>query len=289
MKLGRVQDVRAEMDNFRRDYPTSKWNEDLREITIEMDPDDKLNRQRALSQALGATDLPRNASTQAVQLRVLIQMNPESGIASARELLKRDPSDPAVIANLGAIYLCKSPQALPFLMDLSMSAAANPNVRENAFFWASRKNPDKEQVAQDLMDRLMKTGNEALVSEALFRMTFGEHREVLDHIVLSSNPNKFSAIEKIYRGGSITLRSDLVERVAKLSDPQAFKFVMNVAQNDKDLAVRNAAIQALENRNDPSDVKSIETWLKGLPTISATTPAPGIRGAAPAAPRKFSE
>src|SRR6185295_317471 len=247
----------------------------------------KLNRQRALSQALGDTGLPRNASTQAVQLHVLIQMSPESGIASARELLKRDPSDPAVIANLGTIYLSRSPQALPFLMDLSMSAAASPNLRENAFFWASRKNPDKEQVAQDLMDRLKKKENEPLVSEALFRMTFEEHRAVLEHIVLSSDPNKFSAIEKIYRGGSITLRTDLVGFVAKLSDPQAFKFVMDVAQNDKDLVVRKAAIQALESRNDPSDAKTIETWLKGSSPI--LTPAPGIRGAAPAAPRKFSE
>jgi hypothetical protein len=205
-------------------------------------------------------------------------MNPEAGIQQARELLKRDPSDNTVLFNLGTIYLTNSPLAFPFLMDLSMSSAANPKVRENAFYWASRKNPDKDQVALALMDLLKKKENEPLVSEALFQMRFEEHRAVLDRIVLSPDPDKFSAIEKIYRGpsASITLRTDLVEDVAKLSDPKALEFVMYVAQNDKDEPVRNAAIQAIARRRDAPGLRGLQNLLQigPRPTARPTPTAP---------------
>ena len=261
-KLDRVQDLRLEMEAFRRNYPGSRWNADLDEIGLELNPDVKIAKERAAAQKAGSTDLPPNAGGQAVALRQLILMNPEVGIETAQDLLKKDPSDNAVVANLGTIYLTNSPHAFPFLMDLSMSPAANPNVRETAFFFASRKNPDKEQVAQALMDMLKKKDSEALVSKTLFQMRVEEHRAVLDRIVLSSDPDKYSAIEKIYRGGSITLRTDLVEDVAKLSDPKALDFVMSVAQNDKDEPVRNAAIQALARRRDGSGLKKLQDFLR---------------------------
>jgi hypothetical protein len=65
-------------------------------------------------------------------------------------------------------------------------------------------------------------------------MTFSEHREVLAKIVESANPNKFAAIEKIYRGGSITLRSDLRGCRDARDDPRAVSFIIDAAQNDKD-------------------------------------------------------
>src|SRR5262249_23732509 len=125
VKLGRVQEARTEIDNFGRNYPKSDWNDDLSEISMEVDPNEKMMVQRALSQYRGSTDLPPNASMQATALRVLILMSPEVGIEKAKEFLRYDPSDPAVMANLGTVYLSKSPQALPFLMDLSMSGAAS--------------------------------------------------------------------------------------------------------------------------------------------------------------------
>ena len=103
------------------------------------------------------------------------------------------------------------------------------------------------------MDMLAK-GNEEVVSEALFRMTFEEHRAVLEKIVASSHPDKFPMIEKIYRGGSITLRSDLIQIVSKLTDPRAWAFIADAAQNDKDLVVRQTATEVLARRNAPAEV-----------------------------------
>jgi hypothetical protein len=209
-----------------------------------------------------------------VILQMIIQANPSEGIAKARERLKSDPSDQSVFNNLGTIYSSKSPEALPFLLDLA-SSAASPNTRTVAFFYAIRRNPDKGQVAGTLMEMLGKKENESIVSEALFRMTFEEHRQVLAKIVESANPNKFDAIEKIYRGGSITLRSDLLTAVATLrDDPRAANFIIDAAQNDKDLAVRRAAIQALMIQKGTGNVKALENLLGTLPPKNPAPPAP---------------
>jgi hypothetical protein len=152
---------------------------------------------------------------------MIIQQNPYEGIEKVKERLKRDPADQAVFNNLGTIFSSNSPQALPFLLELSNSAAS-PNIRTVAFIYAMRLNPDKVQVANTLMEMLKKKENEPIVSEALYRMPYEVHRAVLAKIVESTNPTKFDAIEKIYRGGSITLRSDLLAAVAKLKeDPRA--------------------------------------------------------------------
>ena len=106
-------------------------------------------------------------------------------------------------------------------------------------------------------------------------MTFSEHREVLAKIVESANPNKFDAIEKIYRGGSITLRSDLLAAVAALrDDSRAVSFIIDAAQNDKDLAVRRAALEALMSQKGAADVKTLETFSGALPPKNSSAPKP---------------
>ena len=106
-------------------------------------------------------------------------------------------------------------------------------------------------------------------------MKYVEHRAVLAKIVESSNPNKFDAIEKIYRGGSITLRSDLLDAVAKLrDDPRAESFILDAAKNDKDLAVRRAALNALVNLKGAADVRTLESLLSPMPAKNTTAPAP---------------
>jgi hypothetical protein len=114
--------------------------------------------------------------------------------------------------------------------------------------------------------------NEPIVSEALFRMTIEEHRVVLEHIVASSRPEKMASVEKIYNGGSITLRSDLLMILAGLPDAAARNFIMNAAKNDPDLPVRQAAVQALTSRKDVSERQLLENILRTPAQKSSARP-----------------
>jgi tetratricopeptide (TPR) repeat protein len=288
-KLRRFADARTEIQNFHKNYPASRWRQDVDERSLVLSgptgsnvgfadlaqwakSEERMAIERSMSADRGSTALPQGASMDAVILRQQIQRNANAGIEAARERLKSDPSDPAVLANLGAIYLSKSPQALPFLLALSANEAASPNARTLGFYWAARHNPNKEEVARTLMDLLSQKDKEDLVSEALFRMTIEEHRLVLEKIVAGSHPDKFAMIEKIYRGGSITLRSDLIEIVAKLADAKAWAFIADAAQNDKELLVRRTAAEALARRNR----------VPGVDNNIARPRAPVTRGGAPA-------
>jgi hypothetical protein len=147
-----------------------------------------------------------------------------------------------------------------------------------------RRNPDRVQVANTLMEMLKKKENESIVSEALFRMTYEEHRQILAKIVESPNPNKFDAIEKIYRGGSITLRTDLLNTVATLKDdPKAESFLMDAAQNDKDLAVRRAAIEAMMLRKG-GNIRALENLLGITIVKKGETPPTASTPVAPSSP-----
>jgi hypothetical protein len=299
-KLGRVQDARTEIQNFYRNHPKSVWREDVDQknmvlsglvspgfgVIVAPSPwtmaEEKRQLERNKAAEEGSTALPPNPSREALLLQRQIRQNAALGIAAARERLKADPSDPVVLANLGTIYLSGSPQALPFLLDLSVSEAASPNARKEGFYWAYRYNPDKEQVARVLMDKLAQKEDE-LVSKTLFRMTIDEHKAVLEKIVASSHPDKFGMIEKIYRGGSITLRTDLVQIVARLTDPKAWAFIEGAAQNDEDLLVRQAAAEVIARRKRATEAQNIvpRTAAPGRgrgPNAPAVSPLPGRGG-----------
>jgi hypothetical protein len=313
IKLRRVQDARVEIETFRRNYPKSNWQTDVDEKTVILgglpnapstaiwnSPAELREAQARFDLLYGiitptapgskpyADDFPANASYHAEILRQIIQRQPDRGIESAKELLKTNPSDPAVRDNLGTIANSDSSQALSFLLSVWTNPASSPNMRNTAFFWASRRNPDKEQVANAVMELLAKPETQAVASETLYRMTVADHRAVLQSIVNSSNPIKFSLMDTIYRNGSVLLRTDLLMFVARLEDPRAVPFIIEAAQNDKDASVRRAAVQALGSRKDV-DVGMLEKLMRTTSNPASRQPirAPGVPAApvAPAVPR----
>ena len=209
-------------------------------------------------------EFPPNASMNAEMLRQIVLRDVNAGIERAKSLLRANPSDPVVVANLGTIANSDSPQTLPFLLSVWANTYAAPNVRNIAFFWFSRRNPDKEEVAKTIMDLLAKRETEAVASEALYRMTVADHRAVLEKIVMSSQPDKFLLMEKIYRNGSSLLRTDLLMFVARLNDPKSVPFIVGVAQNDRDISVRRAAARALGGRKDV-DIQVLERLMNPAP------------------------
>ena len=293
-KLKRVSDVRTEIDNFRRSYPQSKWLADVNEMTFTLggQPDAptelsiwntaaevraaqaEFDLRRGIVTPVGppnkiyAPEFPANPSMEAEYLQLIVQRDSERGIEVATDMLKANPSDRAVLANLGIIANSDSPRAVPFLLSVWSNTAAPPNTRNSAFFWFSRRNPDKAEVAKAIMDLLAKKETEHVGSQALYLMTVADHRAVLEKIVTSSNPDKFVLMEKIYRNGSVLLRTDLLMFVGRLDSPKAVPFIAQAAQSDKELSVRRAAAQILASRKDV-DVQMLETLMK------SSTPPPG--------------
>jgi hypothetical protein len=291
VKLRRVQEARTEIENFRRNYPQSKWQLDVDETTVILGGEPSApqaqiwNSPAELREAQARFDLrrgvptpsgppgkiyddnfPMNASMRAVRLRQIVQMNNDRWIEDTKEMLKVDPSDPAVHANLGTIANSDSPQALPFLLTIWGNAASSPKMRNDAFFWASRRNPDKEQVAKAIMDLLANRETQAVASDALFLMTIADHRAVLEKIVMSSNPQKFVLMKKIYENdrGDGVLRSDLLMFIGRLNDPRAVPFIVEAVQNERKDSVRRAALQALAGRKDV-DIETREKLLRTQP------------------------
>jgi len=235
VQLRRLQDARTEIENFRKNYPQSKWLGDVNEKVLILgglpgavseasiwNSPAELREAQALADLLRgaktpegppnkiyADDLPPNASMKAELLRQIIQRDPDQGIEESKKLLQENSAHPAVVANLGTIANSESPRAVPFLLSV-WGSSAPPNMRNIAFFWFSRRNPNKEEVAKAIMDLLAKRETERVASEALYRLTVADHRAVLEKIVASSNPEKFVLMEKIYRNGSSLLKTDLL-------------------------------------------------------------------------------
>ena len=289
-RLRRVQDARTEIEIFRRNYPKSQWLEEVDEMTLRLGgmpnvPAESIiwNSPAELREAQARADrlrgvitppgppiknydpeFPRNASMKAEALRQLIQLSPDQGIEEARALLRIAPSDPTVVANLGTIANSNSPQAIPFLLSVWTNTAGSPNVRSSAFFWFSRRNPNKEEVAKAMMDLLAKPETEHVASQALAIMYVEDHRAVLEKIAMSSNPEKFTAMEKIFRNGSELLKNDLLMFVAMLDDRRAVPFIVQAAQNDPNPNVRATAVKALGNRKDV-DAATLQNLVRSAP------------------------
>jgi len=291
MKLQRLQEARSQINQFLRKYPQSTWNEYVAEFIVELEgiltpagaiwnsPDevraaqfqDDLMHGRNFTafgppeQIYAARPLPSNAGERAVVLRQLILMDPERGIEFSKELLKADPSNPAVIPNLSVIANTNYPQRVPFLLSVWANPSSSPNVRNEAFFWYGRTNPDKGAVAKEIMTLLESKETEALASETLAGLTIPHHRAVLGQIASSSRSNKFDLMKKIYQRGSQRLRTDLLMVISKLEDPKAVPFLVDAAQNDPDAAVRRVAAQELTSRKDV-DAATLERLLRSTPT-----------------------
>jgi tetratricopeptide (TPR) repeat protein len=291
VKLRKLENARSEINQFLAKFPKSVWVEDVDQLIFQLGGittasgaiwnsaeevraaqylDDLRNGRPFTAfgppEKIYPTSRPSNADRNAVLLFQILQMDPEMGIEEAKELLKGDPSNAAVIANLSGIANSKSPQSVPLLQGIWTNPATSPNARNQAFFWYGRSNPDKEAVAKAILKLLESRETEVVASEALSLMTIPHHREVLGYVATSSHPNKFELMKKIYRRGSVRLRTDLLESIARLSDSRAVPFLMDAAQNDEDDTVRRVAAEKLMNRKDV-DVNTFKNLLNTPPPV----------------------
>lgn len=302
IKLGRTADARAEIENFDRNYPRSTWKGDVTEkrlsinglapmfqagwargiysanqtprvftssITVAVSP----NFQTVTTKLRGR-NVVVNAGLEQEVLRLLIQKDPGLGIEAARERLKVNPSDPAVVTNLSTIANSGSTQALPFLLTLTGNTAIAPNTTNQALFWVNRVN--KEAVSKALSDMLKIRDSIPTVAETLSRFNVPERRAALDQIVKGGGPDRMEKLDRLYKGSTnLPLRSEIIQSVSFVADPAALSFLSDIARNEKEAPLRSAAIRALAERKDV-DAKTFEDILKSFPPTPAR-PVPVTR------------
>ena len=310
IKQGRAVDARREIDTFNANYPQSTWKSDVEEKRISLSGTSIFSlggpvrvaspvtpveaarvfqpfrqevsvreRNAVVHAAINpGTNFPfltmsHNASLESEVLRLILEQDSSRGIELAKDRLKADPSDPAVIANLGTIANSNSPQALTFLLSIAGSPAS-PNARSQAIFWMSRGNGEKGAMARALIEMLGNSKDKATdvaVADALVRLNNVERREAVDKIIEVKSPERLAMLEKIYRSSTnAPLRTQTLQAAAQIPDPKALVLLADAARNDKDNSVRRAAIQALAGRKDADTVKTLEEILKALPPSPAT-------------------
>ena len=288
IKLGRPGEALTEIEQFNRNYPQSPWKTDVEEERISLagpkfifstnrlvvgnplihsqTPVEPSSRNKVTRQPNGvivtAPILTRlrlspfgpGAGTPSLEsevLRVILERDADRGIELARERLKNDPADPAVISNLGTIAGSTSPNAVPFLVTLAGSSD-NPDAPSLAIFWMSRHNGDKNALAKAFVDMVANSRDQqtdAAVAAALARLNAMERRQAIQRFIEVKSPLRLSMFQKIYRNSSnAQVRTQLIEAAAQLPDARSVTFLSDVARSDADFNVRRSAAQALAAR-----------------------------------------
>ena len=184
-------------------------------------------------------------------LRLVIEKDADRGIETARERMKTNSSDPAVVANLGAIARSHSRQAVPFLVTVAGNSSSSPNVRSQAVFWLGRHHADKEAVSRTFIEMLKDDDSAGLVAEALVRFNPVERRTTLDQIAQNQKPDRVAMLEKIYRSSrNLQVRAQVIQAAGPITDPEARTFLSDVFRNETEASMRREAAQALTTRKD---------------------------------------
>jgi tetratricopeptide (TPR) repeat protein len=145
-RMGRSREALAEIDNFFKNYPKSRWFADVQEKRIGLTGQPPANTPGFppfnFPNGYGGRFGWDSGLTQEA-LRALLGNDEERGIGVIRERLKADPSDPAVRANLNVLAGSATARALALLISVAKSSPS-PRTRADAAFWLGRVSSDKD-------------------------------------------------------------------------------------------------------------------------------------------------
>jgi tetratricopeptide (TPR) repeat protein len=289
---GRTQDAKTEILVFTRNYPQSPWQIDVDELRIPLGlPLHGPGQAQRYATPVSApvppplpvlpvppanifrvpvavnANLPMTPPVEQEVLRVMVLKDPGYAIAYARQRLKTNPSDPAVVTNFSTIALIGSPQAFPFFVTVA-NDGPSPNTQVQARYWIYRLSNEQDAVGKGFVEMVKEQAIPAVV-EVLSRSNSNDLRRVLNQIVQNPSPEKVVGLEKVFKATTVQpFRSQIVETMATIPESAAREFLEDVAKNEEVYAVRISAIQGLGIRTDVP-----------VRTLRELMPPPGRRGA----------
>ena len=303
IKLGRTDEARAEIQSFKRMYPQSPWSSDVEEkritlgmpgsvfqayrihapVALPVPPQLFAPGRNTATFGVNVNGMP-NAGLKQEMFRVIVLRDANYAISLAKDRLKTNPSDPAVVSNFSTIAGSGSPQAFPFFVSVA-SDGPIPNTQTQARFWIGRLNNAEDAVGKAF---IVLTGDRTLsvVVDVLNRSNPVERNNVLKQVVQHPSPEKVIALERVFKATTVQpFRSQIVESAATIPESAAREFLVDVAKHESEYPVRLTAIQALGVRKDV-DVKVLGDIMRMWPP-AAPVPArakervEGIRVQAP--------
>jgi hypothetical protein len=207
------------------------------------------------------TVMPMNPGVDQEVFRVMVLKDPNYAIATARERLKVNPSDPAVVSNFSVIAGVGTPQAFPFFVLLA-NDGPSPNTQVQARFWIGRLNNEQDAVGRGFVEMVKEKTIPAVV-DVLSRANPDDRGKVLHQIVQTPSAEKVVGLEKVFK--------------TTMPESAALEFLTDVAKNEAEYhQVRLTAIHALEARNDV-DGKILADILNNLKKLPVRTSAPPVR------------
>jgi hypothetical protein len=300
IKLEKIDEARSEIQGFNRNYPHSIWRPDVEEkritlgmfvvpfapISIAIPPAPAVPPQLHAPARYTFTFTP-NAGLEQEAFRVIIQADANKAILLAKERLKANPSDPAVVSNFSVIAGSGSPQAFPFFVSVASDGPV-PNTQTQARFWIGRLNNAEDAVGKAFI-ALTAERTLPVVVEVLNQSKPVERNNVLKQVVQYPSLEKVTALERVFNATTVQpFRSQIVESAATIPESAAREFLTDVAMYETEYPVRLTAIHALGTRKDV-DVKLLGDIMKAVPAARPTLAVPprakkdldAIRGRAP--------
>jgi hypothetical protein len=280
IKLERIDEARAEIQGFNRNYPRSTWRSDVDEKRMTIGMPGVLFGTYRLHLTIPAVPVPPqplgfgfmpNAGVEQEVFRVIIQADPNKAILLAKDRLKANPSDPAIVSNFSVIAGSGSPQAFPFFVFVASDGPV-PNTQTQARFWIGRLNNAEDAVGKAFV-ALTADRNLPVVVDVLSQSNPAERSNVLRQVVQYPSLEKVNALEKVYKATTVQpFRSQIVESAGTIPESAAREFLTDVAMYETEYPVRLTAIHALATRKDV-DVKLLGDIMKTLPQPRQTAPA----------------
>jgi len=293
IELARADEALSEIQKFNRAYPNSPWKTDVEEkrlslygpsrsasagyhvatgsIPVPPAPPRVVAPPTPFSVILRVTPSP---SLEHEHLRIAVQKDANQGIAIARERLKANPSDPAVIATFGEIAGSGSPQAFPFFVVVLAGKGPSPNMWTQAEFSLGRLKNDNDAVGKGLLEIVKEKDGVPIVSGVFTRIQPATTQKVLNQVVEVPSVDKLVALEKVYKGTPAQpVRIFILQSVGSIPETAARDFLMEVAKTERNMTVRTMAMHVLATRPDV-DEKTLNDIFE-----TVVSPArPGMRG-----------
>jgi tetratricopeptide (TPR) repeat protein len=243
--LGKRGEALGRINSFAKQYPRSRWQDDVQELRIQLTNQVPPRAEAILlgnvqsptpapfSQPAGLPRAPMppapgptprfsvqfqfdpEISLQREMMTAFFRSNIDRALEIANERLKADPADPVVLSSLHVLASSKSVQALSMLTGIAKNSPS-PRARRDAIFWLGQARSDSDSIVDTIVGLLPALTDDDMdaVTYALGRVPSEKALTALTSIARDKNKSEKARNNAVYWIG----QSGIGNRVGMLED-----------------------------------------------------------------------